>query len=99
MINLAKTTQPQKLFASRRRIFLVNRGQEALDFGALVANNEAAQAILCNVLIRHIQLVYKLSSMGSEWLALSEFISMIFAKFLHHSDFWCLLASKMDLNF
>lgn len=66
MVKFAETSQPKELLAGRRPVLLVDRCQEALNFGALVANDEAAEGELHNVLVGHVQFVDELSSVWRE---------------------------------
>jgi hypothetical protein len=66
---MVKWTEPSKsneLLACWRLNFLVDWRQEALDFGTLVANDEASEAVVVDVILGHVQFVDQLSSMGSE---------------------------------
>ena len=93
VVEFTEASESEELFARRCGIFLVNRGQEALDLGALVAYYEAAEAVLGNVPVRHVQFVYKLSTMWCKLLTslLALFFLEVFTnKFLHHTIFCCL---------
>ena len=93
MVEFTEASESEELFARRCGIFLVNRGQEALDLGALVAYYKATKTELGNVLVRHVQLVYILSAM---WCKLLTSLHVLFSlevftnKFLHHTIFCCL---------
>ena len=69
VLHMVKWTEPSKsneLLACWRLNFLVDWRQEALDFGTLVANDEASEAVVVDVVLGHVQFVDQLSSMGSE---------------------------------
>ena len=93
VVEFTEASESEELFARRCGIFLVNRGQEALDLGALVAYYEATKAVPGNVPVLHVQLVYILSAM---WCKLLTSLHVLFSlivftnKFLHHTIFCCL---------
>ena len=85
VVKLTKASESEELFARWRLVFFIDWGQEALDLGSLVANDEAAEAVLGNILVFHVQFVYKLSAVRYELLtALFTLFSLVFTKiFLH----------------
>lgn len=68
MVKLAEAPQAQVLFARWRLVLLVDWSQEALNFGSLIANNEATKAVLHYVLVGHVKFVDDLSAVRSELL-------------------------------
>lgn len=69
MIKFTKASESEELFARWREIFLVNRGKEGLDLAAHFSYYKAAEAILGNVLVGHVQFIYKLAAMWSKLIA------------------------------
>jgi len=68
VVKLTKAAKTEELLTRRRLVFRVDGRKEALNFGALVANDEASEAVLHYVLVGHVQFVDDLSAMWSELL-------------------------------
>lgn len=86
VVELSETAKSDELLTTWRLVLLVDRCQVTLNLGASVADDEASEAVLHNVLVGHVKFVHKLSSVGSNSLldlvALTLRISIVHFYFL-----------------
>jgi len=69
MVKLTEAPQTQVLLTSWRLILIINGRKEALNFSALVSDDEATKTVFHDVLVGHVQFVDDLSAMWSELLS------------------------------
>lgn len=84
VVKLTEAPQTQELFAGRRWVLLIYGRQEALNFRALVADDEATETVLHNVLVGHVEFVDDLSAVWSELLSRGPYLIICWSEFLKH---------------